>query len=153
MRELASEIDYLKLLVEGRYIKEYEPMVYAFKIKMGWLSQNTPIFKHFFAGGSMSNRGYEYRNLGPHFDGDPIGGVGLIDTSLEARRYLTEKFAVVTFLDASTISQEVDRYNAHWYRSYGFGLRYLSIIGPLRFDIGFKNRYDFAIHLGIGQVF
>ena len=153
MKQLASEIDYLKLLVEGRYIKEYEPMVYAFKIKMGWLSQETPIFKHFFAGGSMSNRGYEYRDLGPHFDGDPIGGVGLIDTSLEARRYLTEKFAVVTFLDASTISQEVDRYNAHWYRSYGFGVRYLSIIGPLRLDVGFKDRYKFTIHLGIGQVF
>ncbi len=153
MRELASEIDYLKLLAEARYIKEYEPLVYAFKIRFGWLSQDTPIFKHFFAGGSMSNRGYEYRDLGPHFDGDPIGGVGLIDTSFEIRRYLTEKFAIVSFLDASTISQEIDKYNAHWYRSYGFGLRYLSIIGPLRFDIGFKDRYEFAIHLGIGQVF
>ncbi len=153
MKALASEMDYLKILSEARYIKEYEPMIFAFKVRFGWLSQDTPIFKHFFAGGAMSNRGYEYRDLGPHYDGDPIGGVGLIDTSLEIRDYLTDKFAIVGFLDASTISEDINKFNSHWYRSYGFGLRYLSIIGPLRFDMGFQDKYNFAIHLGIGQVF
>jgi len=153
MKALASEMDYLKILSEARYIKEYEPMIFAFKVRFGWLSQDTPIFKHFFAGGAMSNRGYEYRDLGPHYDGDPIGGVGVIDTSLEIRDYLTDKFAIVGFLDSSTISEDINKFNSHWYRSYGFGLRYLSIIGPLRFDMGFQDQYNFAIHLGIGQVF
>ncbi len=153
IKELASEMDYLKILTEGRYIKEYEPAILAFKIKFGWLSQETPIFKHFFAGGAMSNRGYEYRDLGPHYDDDPIGGVGVVDTSFEMRHYLTDKFAIVGFLDSSTISEEIGKFNSHWYRSYGFGLRYLSIIGPLRFDMGFQDKYEFAIHLGIGQVF
>ena len=153
MRQLASEIDYLKILAEGRYIKEYSSMVFAFKMRFGWLSQDTPIFKHFFAGGAMSNRGYEYRDVGPHYDGDPIGGVGLVDTSLEARHYLTENFAVVGFIDSSAISEKIDKFNSAWFRSYGLGLRYLSIIGPLRFDIGFQEKYKFAIHLGIGQVF
>jgi len=154
MMELASDIDYLKILAEGRYIKEFDPFVLAFKTRFGWLSQETPIFKHFFAGGAMSNRGFEYRDLGPHYDGDPIGGVGMIDSSLEGRYYLTDKFAVVGFIDASTISQEVDKYSdTHWYRSYGVGVRYISIIGPLRFDIGFREPSKFAIHLGIGEVF
>jgi len=153
MTQLASEIDYLKILAEGRYIKEFAPFVFAFKTKFGWLSQETPPFKHFFAGGAMSNRGFEYRDLGPHYNGDPIGGVGMIDSSLESRYYLTDKFALVGFIDASTISQEVDRYNAHWFRSYGVGVRYISIIGPLRFDIGFREPTEFAIHLGIGEVF
>jgi len=153
MTKLGSQMDYFKILAEGRYIKEYAPMVFAFKTKMGWLSQDTPVFKHFFAGGAMSNRGFEYRDLGPHYDGDPIGGVGLIDSSLESRYYLSQNFSVVGFMDATTISEEVDKYNSHWYRSYGFGIRYLSVIGPLRFDIGFRNYNDFAIHLGIGQVF
>ncbi len=153
MKALASDIDYLKVLTESRYIKEYAPMVYAFKVRFGWLSQDTPLFKHFFAGGAMSNRGYEYRDLGPHYDGDPIGGVGLIDTSLESRYYVTDKFAVVGFFDSSTISEEIDSFDSAWFRSYGFGVRYLSIIGPLRFDIGFQESYKFAIHLGIGQVF
>jgi len=153
MMELASDIDYLKILAEGRYIKEFDPFVFAFKTRLGWLSQETPVFKHFFAGGAMSNRGYEYRDLGPHYDGDPIGGVGMIDSSLESRYYLTDKFALVGFIDASTISPEIDKYNAHWYRSYGVGMRYISIIGPLRFDIGFREPSKFAIHLGIGEVF
>jgi len=153
MKPLASDIDYLKILAEGRYIKEFDPFVFAFKTKVGWLSQETPLFKHFFAGGAMSNRGFEYRDLGPHYDGDPIGGVGMIDGSLESRYYLSENFSVVGFIDASTISQEVDNYNSDWFRSYGVGVRYLSVIGPLRFDIGFQEDYNFAIHLGIGQVF
>jgi translocation and assembly module TamA len=153
MRPLASDMDYLKILTEARYIKEYEPMIFAFKMRLGWLSQDTPLFKHFFAGGAMSNRGYEYRDLGPHYDGDPIGGVGLIDTSLEARYYLTENFSVVSFFDSSSISQEVNQFDSAWFNSYGFGMRYLSIIGPLRFDIGFQEEFKFAIHLGIGQVF
>ncbi len=153
MKPLASEIDYLKLLLEGRYIKEVDPMVFAIKVKYGRLSQETPVFKHFFAGGAMSNRGYEYRDLGIHYEGDAIGGVGLIDTSLEGRYYLSENFSVVGFMDSATISQEVDKFNDDWYRSYGVGMRYLSIIGPLRFDIGFQEDGDFALHLGIGQVF
>ena len=153
MRELASEIDYLKILAEGRYIKEIEPMVFAIKVRLGRLSQDTPIFKHFFAGGAMSNRGYEYRDLGPHYQGDAIGGVGLIDTSLEGRYLITEEFSIVGFMDSSTISQEVDKFEDDWYRSYGMGMRYLSVIGPLRFDIGFKESGGFALHLGIGQVF
>ena len=101
----------------------------------------------------MSNRGYEYRDLGLHYQGDALGGVGLIDTSLEGRYYLSENFSVVGFMDSSTISQEVDKFEDDWYRSYGMGIRYLSIIGPLRFDIGFQEDSDFALHLGIGQVF
>lgn len=153
MTQLASEIDYLKILAEGRYIKEFDPFVLAFKTRFGWLSQDTPVFKHFFAGGAMSNRGFEYRDLGPHYDSDPIGGVGMIDSSLESRYYITDDFSIVGFMDASTISQELDNYNSDWFRSYGVGVRYLSIIGPLRFDIGFREDYNFAIHLGIGQVF
>jgi len=153
MRELSSEIDYLKILAEGRYIKEFDTMVLASKVKLGWLSQETPVFKHFFAGGAMSNRGYEYRDLGPHYNGDALGGVGMIDTSLEGRYYLSEAFAVVGFMDASTISEEVDNFDSDWYRSYGLGMRYLSVIGPLRLDVGFQEDGDFALHLGIGQVF
>ncbi len=42
----------------------------------------------------MSNRGYEYRDVGEHIEGDPIGGVGLIDTSIEIRRYFNSKFCI-----------------------------------------------------------
>ena len=153
MKQIGSEIDYLKVHGEARYIKEFKPMVFAGKVKAGIISQPTPPFKHFFLGGAMSNRGYEYRDLGQHLGGYPIGGLSMIDTSFESRYYLTDKFSLVGFFDSSKLSQEVNDFSGEWYNAYGVGVRYLSIIGPLRLDIGYPIEGGFALHLGIGQVF
>jgi len=101
----------------------------------------------------LCNRGYEYRDLGDHSSGYPIGGLSIIDGSLESRYYLTDEFSVVSFFDASKMSKEVNDFSGKWYTSYGLGLRYLSVIGPLRFDVGYPTEGGFALHLGIGQVF
>jgi len=153
MKQLGSDIDYLKIMGEARYIKEFKPMVWAAKVKVGTISEETPPFKHFFLGGAMSNRGYEYRDLGPHSGVYPIGGLTMIDASLESRYHLTDNFAVVGFVDGSKLSQEVNNFSGEWYMAYGTGLRYLSVIGPLRLDLGFPTKGGFALHLGIGQVF
>ena len=153
MKQLGSDIDYFKMLAEARYIKEFKPMVWAFKIKAGTISEKTPPFKHFYLGGAMSNRGYEYRDLGLHSSGYPVGGLTGLDASLESRYYVTENFAVVGFFDASKLSLELNDFSGAWYNAYGLGLRYLSIIGPLRLDVGYPQEGGFALHLGIGQVF
>jgi translocation and assembly module TamA len=153
MKQIGSELDYLKVLGEARYIKEFDPMVMAFKVRVGAISEETPTFKHFFLGGAMSNRGYEYRDLGVHSGKYPLGGLSMIDTSLESRYYLSENFSVVGFVDSSKLSLDVNRFDEKWYTSLGTGVRYLSIIGPLRLDVGFPTDGGFALHLGIGQVF
>jgi len=153
MKQIGSEIDYLKVLGEGRYIKEFDPIIMAAKVKVGTISEETPPFKHFFLGGAMSNRGYEYRDLGTHSGDYPLGGLSMIDASLESRYYLTENFSVVGFVDASKLSLDVNRFDEEWYTSIGTGVRYLSVIGPLRLDVGFPTDGGFALHLGIGQVF
>ena len=153
MKQLGSELDYFKIMAEARYIKEFKPMVWALKVKVGTISEETPPFKHFFLGGAMSNRGYEYRDLGPHSGTYSIGGLSVIDASLESRYHLTDNFAVVGFVDASKMSQEVNDFSGEWYMAVGTGIRYLSVIGPLRVDIGFPTEGSLALHLGIGQVF
>ncbi len=153
MKQMGSDIDYLKVLGEARYIKEFNPMVWAIKLKVGTISEETPPFKHFFLGGAMSNRGYEYRDLGEHSGEYPLGGLTMIDASLEGRYHMTENFAVVGFVDASKLSLDINEFSEEWYNSYGTGLRYLSVIGPLRLDVGFPTDGGFALHLGIGQVF
>ena len=153
MKQLGSDIDYLKVLGEARYIKEFKPMVYAVKLKVGSISEETPPFKHFFLGGAMSNRGYEYRDLGRHVGIYPVGGVSMIDGSFEARYYLTDDFATVGFFDVSKLSEKVNDFQGRWYQSYGLGVRYNSVIGPLRLDVGYPTEGGFALHLGIGQVF
>lgn len=153
MGSLGSEIDYLKTLFEARYIRSFDVIVLASKMKIGMISDETPPFKHFFLGGAMSNRGYEYRDLGEHVADYPIGGISMLDFSLEARYYFTPKFSTVAFVDSSKLSNEVYDFSDRWYHSYGLGVRYLSVIGPLRMDIGFPSKGGFALHLGIGQVF
>ncbi len=153
MKQIGSEIDYLKVQGEARYIKEFKPMVFAGKVKAGTISEPTPPFKHFFLGGAMSNRGYEYRDLGQHIGIYPIGGLSMIDASFESRYYLTDLFSVVGFFDSSKLSQEVNDFSGEWYNAYGVGVRYLSVIGPLRLDVGYPQEGGFALHLGIGQVF
>ncbi|CAA6806939.1 MAG: Unknown protein, partial [uncultured Sulfurovum sp.] len=154
MKELGSEIDYFKVLAEARYIKKFDAVVLAGKIKLGSISEETPPFKHFFLGGAMSNRGYEYRDLGAHSGDYPIGGLSVIDASFEARYHVTNDFSVVGFVDSSKMSQAVNDFSGEWYNSFGFGLRYLSVIGPLRLDVGYPTKGNTpALHLGIGQVF
>jgi translocation and assembly module TamA len=153
MSSLGSEIDYLKTLFEARYIRSFDTIVLASKMKLGMISNETPPFKHFFLGGAMSNRGYEYRDLGEHVADYPIGGISMLDLSLEARYYFTPKFSTVAFIDSSKLSNNVNDFSGQWYNSYGLGIRYLSVIGPLRMDIGFPPKGGFALHLGIGQVF
>jgi len=154
MKELGSEIDYFKILAEARYIKSFDPMVFAAKVKIGSISQETPPFKHFFLGGAMSNRGYEYRDLGEHSGDYPIGGLSIVDASFESRYYVTNDFSVVGFIDSSKMSQNVNDFSGEWYNSFGFGVRYLSVIGPLRLDVGYPTKDNKPVlHLGIGQVF
>ncbi|CAA6827219.1 MAG: Unknown protein [uncultured Sulfurovum sp.] len=154
MKQLGSEIDYFKILAEARYIKSFDAVVLATKIKVGSISQETPPFKHFFLGGAMSNRGYEYRDLGEHSGEYPLGGLSMIDASFESRYYLSQNFAIVGFVDSSKLSQNVNDFSGAWYSSIGFGVRYLSVIGPLRLDLGYPFRGNKpALHLGIGQVF
>ncbi len=154
MKSLGSDIDYFKALAEARYIKSFALMVLATKIKVGTISEETPPFKHFFLGGAMSNRGYEYRDVGEHSGIYPIGGLSIIDASLESRYYVTKNFLLVGFFDTSKMSQKVNDFSGEWFNSFGFGLRYLSIIGPLRIDLGYPTKGDTpALHLGIGQVF
>jgi translocation and assembly module TamA len=127
--------------------------VLAGKIKVGTISEEIPPFKHFFLGGAMSNRGYEYRDLGDHAGIYPIGGLSVIDASFESRYYFSEELAMVGFVDSSKISQKVNDFSGQWYHSLGVGVRYLSVIGPLRLDVGYPTEGGFALHLGIGQVF
>jgi len=78
----------------------------------------------------------------------------MIDASLESRYYVTKDFSVVGFFDSSKLSQNVNDFSGEWYNSFGLGLRYLSVIGPLRLDIGYPiKEKNPALHLGIGQVF
>jgi translocation and assembly module TamA len=118
--------------------------------------------RRLYAGGGGSVRGYGYQQLGPKdVDGDPIGGRGLAEFALEARVRLKQfggNFGVVPFFDGGTLTSSAQPDFSHWRYAAGLGVRYYSLFGPIRIDVGVplnRQRGDgpFAVTVSLGQAF
>ncbi len=156
MSALSSDLEYFKALLELRYLKSFgDRWTFGVKTRVGSINESVPIFKRYFTGGSFTNRGYEYRELGPKDGaGVPFGGVSLVDVMSELRYRVWQKLSLVAFYDTSSLSLEPHNFDDTFYGSYGAGVRYVTPIGPLRLDFGFPEDKDgFAFHISIGQVF
>ncbi len=154
---LGSDLEYLKALLEMRYIKSFSPKsILGIKTRIGSINEDVPLFKRFYTGGSVTNRGYAYQKVGEQAPGGiPLGGVSLVDFLLEYRHQLFfDKFWMSLFYDTSMLSLKPHDYSDTFYDSVGFGIRYLTPIGPLRVDFGFPQKENgFEFHISIGQVF
>ncbi len=120
----------------------------------------------FFSGGSGSNRGYGYREIGPHgtvpfynpgqssealgadcLNGTgsqascdlPLGGLTLWEASVELRYPILGPLLGVVFADASNVSPYRVSYRFNRpHLSVGLGLRYETPVGPIRLDAGYR---------------
>jgi outer membrane protein assembly factor BamA len=156
---LASSTSYSKLFLEARAIKTINDFTIAVKGKVGVikeLEKSLPESKLFFAGGSFSNRAYGYNRLGAYDGGcDDLGGKSVVDNSLEISHPITQKISMALFWDATMLSMKEDYFDLDFIHSYGIGLRYNTIIGPIKLDYGVnaKDSSIYAIHFQIGQSF
>jgi outer membrane protein assembly complex protein YaeT len=163
---LGGRFDFFKLAGEAKgYYPLAEKTVLASRLKIGFAdpfngSREVPLFERFYAGGSDSVRGYERRRLGPlSVADDPVGGRSLIEGSLEVRRQFSETIGGALFLDFGQVSVRSFDFPVDDLRfAAGFGIRYATPVGPLRFDIGFpfrppKGDRSWQIHFSIGQSF
>lgn len=125
-------------------------------------------------GGAQSNRGFLPGQLGD----STLGGVRSWEASLELRVPLFENFSIVGFGDMGDVHGDLDGHSrfrfSHLNTSFGGGLRYRTIVGPIRLDVGYRpqklqrtNRdplehdemnlaglkFRGAIHLTIGEAF
>ena len=95
---------------------------------------NIPPSLRFFAGGDQSVRGYDYQTLSPkNSDGDRIGGRYLVAGSVEYQYSLTEKWRVATFVDQGNSFNDLELPSLK--TGVGFGVRWVSPVGPLRLDL------------------
>lgn len=120
---------------EGETVAQREQRLY-----LANLAAYGPLEHRLRGGGSNSVRGYAPNTLGDveRLAGRLItGGLRLWETSVELRVPVTQSFGAVFFADAGDVSRSTGYRFDHPQTSLGFGLRYRTIVGPLRLDFAF----------------
>ena len=139
--------------------------ILAGRLKIGFAEplgpeENLPIFERLYAGGEKSVRGYARRKLGPlNANGDPIGGLSLIEGSLELRRPIWGPLGGALFVDFGQVSL----------RSFDLPVNDLKVwfrlrsqlsdpLGPLALYLGFpwrppRGEASWQIYFSVGAYF
>ncbi|MFJ4345260.1 autotransporter assembly complex family protein [Pseudomonas sp. NPDC089401] len=112
---------------------------------------NIPPSLRFFAGGDQSVRGYDYQTLSPkNSDGDRIGGRYLVAGSVEYQYSLADKWRVATFVDQGNSFNNLELPSLK--TGVGFGVRWVSPVGPLRLDLAkaLDDEGGIRLHFSMG---
>jgi hypothetical protein len=127
-----------------------------------------PAAERFFAGGDNTVRGFAQDRLGEPAtldrNGLPTGGNALVIFNTEVRVPVWRGLIAAAFFDAGNVFLRVSTLDLAEIRgAAGFGFRYLSPIGPIRVDLGFKlspmtfangtKESRTALHITVGQAF
>ena len=104
-------------------------------------------------------RGYEYRSLGPTYNGSVVGGLSLLGASAELRVRFWERLGIVPFIDMATVSPDsVPSFSDKVFIGAGIGFRYYTSLGPIRIDVAAPTTHTqgqpkVGVYLGLGQAF
>jgi outer membrane protein assembly factor BamA len=165
-QELGSDFDFTKEFAHLSLSKALgrSPFTWAQGYRLGLIQvfggQRLTYDDLFKAGGPNSVRGFDIDSLGPQgTNGQALGGEAVIVINQEMRyRNARTGLGAAVFYDFGEVFAHVQDIELPLRHSLGFGLRYDSPVGLLRFDIGFplakrpgEHTYRFAF--GLGQAF
>jgi outer membrane protein assembly complex protein YaeT len=169
---LGSQINLFRLTAGTRwFIPITSSTVLGLRYDTGFLlpggnKVSVPISERFFNGGENSVRSFTESQLGPHDQGDPVGGLAFNLATVEIRQKIWKNFAATLFTDSGNLSPALSATFANYFKDFrhgvGFGLQYLLPIGPARLDFAMnpdpKKQYQyeedrFALHFSIGMAF
>ncbi|MDH3382654.1 MAG: outer membrane protein assembly factor BamA [Deltaproteobacteria bacterium] len=163
---LGSEVDYIKVVGQSSwYFPFFRKNSFVVSGRAGIArplgdTQEVPIQKRFFLGGRTTVRGFKEDYLGPRApDGSLTGGDYMVNGNVELRFPVRYGFLLALFFDAGSVWFEGDPDNGFDLReSAGLGLRYLTPIGPVALDYGWKldrreGESASEWHFTIGAVF
>jgi len=166
-RATLSEVQFVRYIFQSSwYVPLSNRVVLGLSARGGWADAfgNTteiPISKRFFLGGRTTVRGFALDSIGPKgSDGSPIGGDAYINLNSEVRFPIYKSFGGLIFADAGNVWLKMNEpvNIADLRSSAGVGVRYMTPIGPLSFDIGWKldqkpGESAWEWHFTIGNVF
>jgi outer membrane protein insertion porin family len=126
----------------------------------GWGDKELPLLERFFVGTqAVTIRGYRLEDVGPKdVNGDAIGGNSLILLSGQLRFPVTEGLSLVGFVDAGNLYDKNDFDPTTLRVGVGAGIRFVTPLGPLALDWGFKldrkaGEKPSEVHFNIGTLF
>lgn len=157
-KALASDLSLLQILVDGNLLVPLPwrlSLLTRGQVATTLLSDplaEIPASLRFFAGGDKSVRGYDYQSLGPRDEnGVVVGGKNLVTASVELERAIGKNWGVAAFYDIGNAFNNIRA--LQWAQGAGLGLRYYTLVGPLRIDLarrvgGMPSAY--RLHLSVG---
>ncbi len=137
-RQLLSDVDVLQIKALARgLITVGNGHRLLGRVQVGAIATNqfssVPPSLRFFTGGDQSVRGYGYQALSPQdSNGVSIGGRYLVVGSVEYQFPLSQKWRLATFVDKGNA---IDALTDPLATGVGVGFRWITPVGPLRFDI------------------
>ena len=144
-RSLGGEAEYQRLELgmayhtpwgEGRWI--HLDLTHGVITTLGTTDATLPVNKRFFPGGDSSIRGFQNGEAAPRgADGLFIGAKSYLLLNLELEQALTPDWSVVAFMDALGSAAQLRDYPfAERLYAAGLGVRYQTLIGPIRVEYG-----------------
>jgi outer membrane protein assembly complex protein YaeT len=164
---LAGDVNFQRLDLSGSF---HQPLGHTTWIHLGanhglvFTEGNPrdelPFNKRFFPGGENSIRGFQEGEAAPRdARGRVIGAETYLSANIEIEQALTEKWSVVAFSDSIGFAQKISDYpfNETLF-SVGAGLRWKTVIGPIRLEYGYNlnpRKHDpiGTVHFSIGFPF
>lgn len=149
---------FAKLLLDfRRYIPQGKNTVFASRFMVGTAFGSVPIFENFFVGGAETLRGYTI---------DRFVGRHMVVFNAELRRRFRKELQGVLFVDigdafggpnsldlkAAQAGEPKRRDELKLKVGYGFGIRFVTPFGLLRFDFGFGEEGQ-RTHFSVGSAF
>lgn len=159
-RAFGSNTNFIRFLGQNSYYKPLGPLVWANRIEWGaakaFAGDHVPTSERFFSGGETSLRGFPINGAGPQRTVPacaqpnnpatctnirvPFGGNQLFILNSEMRfpLYIMKSLGGAVFYDGGNVYNAINvrQLVRNYTNTVGFGLRYATPVGPVRFDIG-----------------
>lgn len=141
-----SSVNFLRFWGQSKWVRTYfEKHLIMTRIEQGAIlqlddiTQIPPSFR-FFVGGDQSIRGYSYESISPRDKNGKLTGGRYITTSSFQYAYpILPKWRLAAFIDAGTAT---NNYKDPWKVGVGFGIHWLTPVGPLKVDLAFAVSED-----------
>lgn len=145
-KNLGGEVDYQRIELGGSYHTSWGAgrwihagLIHGVVLTLGADNDlDLPVNKRFYPGGDNDIRGYQDGEAAPRtIDGAFVGAKSYLLLNLEVEQALSKSWSAILFFDAlgETVSLADYPFQERLY-SAGLGLRYQTLIGPVRLEYG-----------------